>query len=63
VRLPRARLPGPEKNRSIAREGRVSGGSIIVQHYVKEVAEKHRVRLVSLSDTFSPNGQTKVQVI
>jgi hypothetical protein len=39
------------------------GGSIVVQHYVEDVAEKHHVRLVSLSDTFSPNGRTRVQVV
>ena len=38
------------------------GGSIVVQHYVEDVAEKHHVRLKSLSDTFSPNGPTRVQV-
>jgi uncharacterized DUF497 family protein len=39
------------------------GGSIVVQHYVEDIAEKHHIRLISLSDTFSPNGHTKVQVI
>lgn len=39
------------------------GGSLVVQHYVEDLAEKHHVRMISLSDTFSPNGQTKVQVI
>ena len=39
------------------------GGSFVVQHYVEDIAEKHHIRLISLSDTFSPNGHTKVQVI
>jgi hypothetical protein len=39
------------------------GGNKFVQHYVEDVAEKHHVRLVSLSDTFSPNGHTRVQVV
>ena len=39
------------------------GGSIVVQHFVEDVAEKHHVRLVSLSDTFSPNGPTRLQVV
>jgi hypothetical protein len=30
------------------------GGSIVVQHYVEDIAEKHHIRLISLSDTFSP---------
>ena len=41
----------------------IIGGSIVVQHYVEDVAEKHHVRLISLSDAFSPNGHTRVQVI
>ena len=39
------------------------GGSIVVQHFVEDVAEPDHVRLVSLSDTFSPNGLTRVQVL
>ena len=27
------------------------GGSIVVQHYVEDIAEKHHIRLISLSDT------------
>ena len=38
------------------------GGAIVVQHFVEDVAEPHHVRLVSLSDTFSPSGLTRVQV-
>jgi hypothetical protein len=38
------------------------GGSLVVQHYVEVVAEKHHCRLISLSDVFSPDGPTKVRV-
>ena len=39
------------------------GGSIVVQHYVEDIAEKSHVRMISHSDVFSPNGRTKVQII
>jgi len=36
----------------------VVGGSPMVQHYVEEIAEQHRLRLVSNSDVFArPAGQ------
>lgn len=38
------------------------GGSIVVQHYVEDIAEPHHCRVISLSDVFSPNGRTKVKV-
>lgn len=39
------------------------GGSIVVQHYVEDIAEKNHCRVISISDVFSPNGRTKVQVV
>src|ERR1700726_5306829 len=41
----------------------VLGGSMIVQHYVEEIAEPHHLRLVSGSDIFTPTGRIKVGVI
>ncbi len=38
------------------------GGSIVVQHYVEDIAQPHHCRVISLSDVFSPNGRTKVKV-
>ena len=39
-------------------------GSLIVQHYIEEIAERRHCRLISLSDTFGPDitarGQVKV---
>jgi hypothetical protein len=39
------------------------GGSIVVQHYVEDIAERHHCRVISISDVFAPNGRTKVQVV
>ncbi|WP_024510370.1 hypothetical protein [Bradyrhizobium sp. ARR65] len=39
------------------------GQTLMVQHYVGEIAEKHHCRMVSISDAFTPNGRTRVQVI
>ena len=39
------------------------GGSLMVQHYVEEIGEPDRLRLVSTSDLFTPTGRTKVGVI
>jgi hypothetical protein len=40
----------------------VIGGSMIVQHYVEEIAEPDHLRLVSDSDLFTPSGRTKINV-
>jgi hypothetical protein len=39
------------------------GDAFVVQHYVGEVREPHFCRMVSLSDSISPAGRTKLQVI
>lgn len=41
----------------------VVGGSLMVQHYVEEIAEPTHLRLVSHSDLFTPTGRTKIDVI
>jgi hypothetical protein len=41
----------------------ILGGSLIVQHYIEEVARPDRLRLVSMSDVFTPTGRTKIGVI
>jgi hypothetical protein len=39
------------------------GDAIVIQHYVAEVHEPHYCRMVSISDSISPAGATKVQVV
>ena len=39
------------------------GDAFVVQHYVAEVREPHFCRMVSISDSISPAGRTKLQVI
>jgi hypothetical protein len=39
------------------------GKTLMIQHYVAEVASPALCRLVSISDAFAPNGRTRVQVI
>ena len=39
------------------------GGSLMVQHYVEDIAEPTHLRLVSDSDVFTPTGRTKIGVI
>jgi hypothetical protein len=39
------------------------GTGLVVQHYVGEITEAAHCRMVSISDVFTPNGRTKVQVI
>src|SRR5271155_3679822 len=39
------------------------GDAFVVQHYVAEVKEPHFCRLVSISDSISPVGRTKLQVV
>jgi len=53
-----------------ARDGRrmsinveVLGGVPMVQHYVEQVAEKHRLVLDSVSDLFTSAGRTKILVL
>jgi len=39
------------------------GKTLMIQHYVAEVATASLCRMVSTSDAFTPNGHTRVQVI
>lgn len=39
------------------------GATLMIQHYVAEVATPTLCRMVSTSDPFTPNGRTRVQVI
>jgi len=39
------------------------GKTLMIQHYVAEVATPTLCRMVSTSDAFTPNGHTRVQVI
>ncbi|GLR83002.1 hypothetical protein HUE56_00225 (plasmid) [Azospirillum oryzae] len=39
------------------------GQTLMVQHYVAEVATPSLCKMVSTSDAFTPNGRTRVQVI
>ena len=39
------------------------GKTLMIQHYVAEVATPSLCRMVSTSDAFTPNGHTRVQVI
>ena len=41
----------------------VLGGSILVSHFKEEIADKHHVRLASVSDSFTPTGSTTLHVI
>ena len=41
----------------------IIGGSLMVQHYVADINEPDHLRLVSLSDLFTPAGRTKIEVI
>lgn len=41
----------------------VIGGSLMVQHYVEEIGRPDHLRLVSISDLFTPSGRTKIRVI
>jgi hypothetical protein len=41
----------------------MSGGSLVVQHYVEEINEPDHLRLVSISALFTPTGRTTVGVI
>ena len=39
------------------------GETLMIQHYIGEITEPHLCRMVSLSDAFTPNGRTRVQVM
>jgi hypothetical protein len=39
------------------------GDALVVQHYVAETREPHLCRMVSISDSISPVGRTRLQVI
>jgi hypothetical protein len=39
------------------------GKTLMIQHYVAELATAQLCRMVSTSDAFTPNGHTRVQVI
>jgi hypothetical protein len=39
------------------------GDAFVVQHYVAEIREPHLCRMVSISDSISPLGRTKLQVV
>ena len=39
------------------------GQTLMIQHYVAEVATASLCRMVSVSDAFGPNGHTRVQVL
>src|ERR1700722_17790175 len=39
------------------------GDALVVQHYVAEIHEPQLCRMVSISDSISPAGRTRLQVI
>src|ERR1700684_3959389 len=39
------------------------GDALVVQHYRAEIHERHFCRMVSISDSISPPGRTKLQVV
>jgi len=39
------------------------GKTLMIQHYVAELASPSLCRMVSISDAFTPNGRTRMQVI
>lgn len=41
----------------------ILGGSPMVQHYVEEIGERDHLRLVSISDIFTPTGRINMGVI
>lgn len=41
----------------------ILGGSLMVQHYVEDVAAPDHLRLVSTSDVFTPTGRTTIEVV
>ena len=53
----------PTDGRRMSINVEILGGSLIVQHYIEEVARLDHLRLVSTSDVFTPTGRTKIGVI
>jgi putative intracellular protease/amidase len=41
----------------------IIGDALVVQHYVAETHEPHFCRMISISDSISPAGHTKLQVV
>ena len=41
----------------------ILGGSLMVQHYIEDIAKPDHLRLVSNSDVFTPTGRIKIGVI
>jgi hypothetical protein len=41
----------------------IVGGSMMVQHYVEDIARPDHLRLVSHSDLFTPTGRTRIDVV
>lgn len=41
----------------------VIGGSLMVQHYIETVGHKEHLVLKSVSDVFTPNGRTTIEVM
>lgn len=41
----------------------ILGGSLMVQHYVEDIARPDHLRLVSTSDVFTPGGRTTIGVV
>jgi hypothetical protein len=39
------------------------GGSLVVQHYVENIAEKEHCRVISISDVFASGNRTTAQVV
>jgi len=39
------------------------GDALVIQHYVAEIREPQLCRMVSISDSISPAGRTKLQVM
>jgi hypothetical protein len=52
-----------DDGRSMSINVETIGDAFVVQHYVAEVLEPHFCRLVSISDSISPAGRTKLQVV
>jgi hypothetical protein len=52
-----------DEGRAMSINVEMIGDALVVQHYVAETREPHFCRLVSISDSISPVGRTKLQVI
>jgi hypothetical protein len=51
------------EGRRMAINVEVIGGSLMVQHFVEEIGKPDHLKLVSVSDLFTPTGRSKVGVI